>query len=190
MTSMQMQERTLAERLKRQIHGSRSRAYWLTVLVVAAFGVTAMMLWPARRERPVLDRPTEPRPEFHVFRVTDVSGGQVERLNLSVLVRPGMSNESLLAALSWALYSTLDEYNRKLRRRVRVIWAYAVEDSAIPLSRWRALAIWADPNLPERLQPVRSGGDAVRVGPIEYDFTNPLREFRAAGHQTSIGRWS
>jgi len=190
MAPIQMSEPTLGDRLRRQIRGSRSRTYWLTVLVVAAVGFAVLMFQPTRRGRPVLDRPTAPRPEFHVFRVEDVSGRQVERLNLSVLVRPGMLDDALQVCLNWALYLTLDEYNRRQRHRVRVIWAYAVEDSAIPLSRWRALAIWADPSLPERLQPVRSGGDAVRVGPIEYDFTNPLREYRAAGHPTLVGRWS
>ena len=66
----------------------------------------------------------------------------------------------------------------------RTVWAYAVGDSALPLSRWRALAIWADPKLPEPFQPVHSGGDTVRVGPVEYDFTNPLLISRASGHGT------
>jgi len=174
MTSMQMPERTLADRLKRQMRGSRSRAYWMAVLVMAAIGAAATMLWPVRRERALLERPSAARPDFRVVKVTDVSRSRVERLNLAVLVWPGMPNETLQAALNWALYSTLDEYNRRQKHRVRVMWAYAVEDSTAPLSRWRAMAIWTDPGLPEPLQPVRSGGDAVRVGPIVYDFTNPL----------------
>lgn len=173
-TLMQTPERTLAGRLGRQVRGSRVRAYWLTVFALAAVGAAVTMLWPARRERPILTRPASPRPDFHVVKVADVSRGRVERLNVAVLVRPGMPNETLQAALNWALYSTLDEYNRQKRHRVRVIWAYAVEDSAQPLARWRALAIWADPRLPEPLQPAHSGGDAVRVGPVEYDFTNPV----------------
>jgi len=142
---------------------------------MAAIGATVTMLWPVWRERPALSRPAVPSPDFGVVKATDVSGSRVERLNLAVLVRPGMPNETLQAALNWALYSTLDEYNRQRKHRVRVIWAYAIEDSALPLSRWRALAIWADPRLPEALQPAHSGGDAVRVGPVEYDFTNPLQ---------------
>ena len=35
-------------------------------------------------------------------------------------------------------------------------------------------AIWADPKLPDSLQPAHSGGDAGQVGPVEYDFTNPV----------------
>ena len=172
---MQIPERTLADRLGRQIRGSRSRAYRLSVFGLAAVGAAVTMLWPVRRERPVLSRPAEPRPKSRVIRVTDVSGNRVERLNLAVLVRPGMPNETLQAALNWALYSVLDERNRLQKHRVRVIWAYAIEDSALPLSRWRAMAIWADPKLPEPLQPAHSGGDATRVGPVEYDFTNPVR---------------
>jgi hypothetical protein len=171
---MQIPERTLADRLGRQIRGSRSRAYWLSVLGMAAVGAAVTMLWPARHERPTLSQPAAQRPEFRVVKVTDVSSSRVERLNLAVLVRPGMPTETLQAALNWALYSTLDEYNRQKKHRVQVIWAYAVEDSALPLARWHALAIWADPKLPEPLQPAHSGGDAVRVGPVEYDFTNPV----------------
>jgi hypothetical protein len=189
MVPMQMPERTLADRMKRQIRGSRSRSYWLTVLVMSAVGAAVMVLWPARPERPlVVGRPALPRPELGMVRVTDLSTSRVERLNLSVLVRPGMPNESLQAALDWALHSTLVEYNAQRKRRVRVIWAYAVEDSATPLSRWRALAIWADPELPEPLQPAHSGGDAVRVGPTEYDFTNPVLGSGVSGAETPVRR--
>ena len=188
MMPMQMPERRLADRLKRQIRGSRSRSYWLTVLVMAVIGAAIMMLWPARPERPLLSRPSTPRPDFRVVKVTDVSTSRVERLNLAVLLRPSLPNDTLQAALSWALYSTLDEYNGQRKHRVRVIWAYAVEDSTVPLSRWRALAIWADPKLPESLQPAHSGGDAVRVGPVEYDFTNPVLGSSVSGTETSARR--
>jgi len=174
MVPMQMPERTLADRLGRRIRGSRSRTYWLTVLVMAAIGAAVTMLWPVRRERPLLAEPSTPRPDCSVVKVTDVSTRKVERLNLTVLVRSDMPTETLQSALNWALYSVLDEYNRQRKHRVQTIWAYAVEDSALPLSRWRALAIWADPKLPGPLQPARSGGDAVRVGAVEYDFSNPV----------------
>ena len=183
-----MPERNLADRMKRQIRGSRSRSYWLTVLVMSAVGAAIVMFWPARPERPLLSRPAIPRPEFGMVRVTDLSTSRVERLNLSVLVRPGMPNETLQAALNWALYSTLVEYNAQRKRRVRVIWAYAVEDSTVPLSRWCALAIWADPKLPESLQPAHSGGDAVQVGPVEYDFTNPVLGSSVSGTETPARR--
>ncbi|MBM3330292.1 hypothetical protein FJY68_00395 [candidate division WOR-3 bacterium] len=169
-----MPERTLADRLGRQMRGSRSRGYWLSVLVLTAVGAAVMMFWPSQPERPLLSRPSLPRPEFRVVGVTDVSSSRVERLNLAVLVLPGMPTETLQAVLDWALYSTLEEYNGHRKRRVRVIWAYAVEDSTRPLWQWRGLGIWADPQLPELLKPARSGGDAVRVGPVEYDFTNPV----------------
>ncbi len=171
---MQMPERTVADRLRRQIRGSRSRAYWLSVLVLAALGAATAMLWPVRRSRPLLVQPAVPRPDFRVTGVTDMSANRVERLRLTVLVRPGVPNDTLQVALNWALFSILDEYNRRRKHRVQTIWVYAVEDSVAPLSHWRAMAIWADPNLPEPLQPARSGGDAVRAGSIEYDFTNPL----------------
>jgi hypothetical protein len=171
---MQIPDRALADRLRRQIRGSRSRSYWLSVFGLAAIGAAVTMLWPAQRERPALSLPTLPRPDFRVVKVTDVSANRLERLNLAVLVRQGMPNETLQAALNWALYSALDEQNRQRKRSVRVIWAYAIEDSALPLSRWRALAIWADPKLPEARRPAHSGGDAVWVGPVEYDFTNPV----------------
>jgi len=181
MSPMQMPERTLGDRMRRQIRGSRSRTYWLSVLVLAAVGAAVTMLWPAWPERPLLSQPPMPRPEFRVVKVTDVSTRRMERLNLAVLVRPGMPNDTLQAVLNWALYSTLADYNGQRRHRVRTIWAYAVEDSTLPLSQWRGLAIWADPKLPEPLQPAHSGGDAVWVGPVEYDFTNPLLRYRASG---------
>jgi hypothetical protein len=181
MMSVQMPERTLADRLGRQIRGSRSRAYWLTVLVLAAIGAMAVMLWPVRRDLPLFSQPQVPRPEFRIVKVTDVSTRRLERLNLTLLVRPGMPEETLEAAIDWALYTTLNDYNGQRRHRVRTIWAYVVEDSALPLSQWRALAIWTDPKLPKSLEPAHSGGDAKRVGPVEYDFTNPLRSSRAQG---------
>ena len=110
---MQIPERTLADRLGRQIRGSRSRAYWLSVLVMAAVGAAVAMLWPVRRDRPLLSQPVAPRPHFRVVEVTDVSTSRVERLNLAVLIRPGMPNETLQAALNWALHSVLDEYYRQ-----------------------------------------------------------------------------
>jgi len=171
---MQIPERALADRIGRQIRGSHTRAYWLSVLAMAAIGTAIAMLWPARRARPLLGKPSAQRPDFRVVSVTNLSTSRVERLNLAVVVRPQAPTETLQAALSWALYSTLDEYNRRLKHRVQVIWAYAVNDSTSPLSRWRAMAIWVDPRLPEPLQPARSGGDAVRVGPVEFDFTNPV----------------
>jgi hypothetical protein len=169
-----MPEMTLAGRMRRQIRGSRSRTYWVSVLALTAIGAAVMMLWPARRDRPVLREPRMPRPEFRVLKVTDVSMSRVERLNLTVLVRSGMPNDTLQASLEWALYSVLDDYNQQRKHWVRTAWAYAVDDSTLPLSRWRAMAIWSDPELPQTLQPAHSGGDAVRVGSIEYDFTNPL----------------
>lgn len=171
---MQIPEQSIAERLGRGIRRTRTREYWLVLLVTAAVGAGVMVLLPTRAERPVLCRPVVPRSDYLLFKVSDVSGSGIERLNLSVLVRPGLPNETLAAALNWAVYSALDEYNRQKRRRVRVIWAYAVEDSGLPLARWRAMAIWADPKLPQSRQPARSGGDAVRSGAIEYDFTNPV----------------
>ena len=188
MIPMQIPERTLADRLGRQIRGSRSRAYWLSVLVMAAVGAAVAMLWPVRRDRPLLSQPVAPRPHFRVVEVTDVSTSRVERLNLAVLIRPGMPNETLQAALNWALHSVLDEYNRQRKHRVRTIWAYAVEDSALPLSHWRGMAIWADPKLPESVQPAHSGGDAVKVGSVEYDFTNPVLGSGVSGKETPARR--
>jgi hypothetical protein len=181
---MQLPERTIADRLARQLRDSRSRTYWLAVLVMAALGVAFVMLYPVRRPRPALIRPSAPRPDFRVTRVTEMSTSRVERLSLVVLVRPGMPDETLEAVLSWALFSIVDKYNRQRERRVRIVWAYAVADSAAPLSHWRAMAIWADPELPESLQPAHSGGDAVRIGSVEFDFTNPLLSNQSVRRQS------
>jgi hypothetical protein len=159
MLRMRMPDRTLADRLGRQIRGSSSRTYWLSVLVIAALGVALALLWPVRRARPLLVQPSVPRPHFRVVKVTDTSTNRVERLSLAVLVRPGMPRETLEAALNWALFLVLDEYNRQRKQRVRTVWAYAVDDSTVPLSRWRAMAIWSDPSPCSRHIPavMRSG---------------------------------
>jgi hypothetical protein len=176
---MQMPESTLADRLGRQVRGSRSRAYWLSVLAVAAAGAAVTVLWPVRQERPLLSQPATPRPDFRLVNTKDISTSRVERLNLTVLVPRGIPEDALRAALNWALFSTLEEYNRLRKHRVRVIWAYAVEDTTVPLSHWRAMAIWSDPKLPQSLQPALSGGDAVQAGSVEFDFTNPLLPFQS-----------
>jgi hypothetical protein len=36
------------------------------------------------------------------------------------------------------------------------------------------MAIWHDPKLPRAAWPAGNGGDAIQVGTVEYDFTNPL----------------
>jgi hypothetical protein len=113
-------------------------------------------------------------PAYRTLSVASVPSGRLERLNLVVLVRDGLPDDSVRDVLNWALYSTLEETNRKQKRSVRVIWAYAVESETLPVSRWRGMAIWADRRLPKDLVPAHSGGDAVWVGDAEYDMTNPV----------------
>jgi hypothetical protein len=43
------------------------------------------------------------------------------------------------------------------------------------LTDWIAMAIWVDPGLPESRHPAGIGGDATRIGAVEYDFTNSVR---------------
>jgi hypothetical protein len=121
-----------------------------------------------------MERPAVPKPEYRILGVTNVPSGHLERLNLVVQVMDGLSDDSVRDALNWAVYLALEESNLKQRRSVRVIWAYAVESETVPASRWRGMAIWADSRLPKDLVPAHSGGDAVWVGDVEYDLTNPV----------------
>jgi hypothetical protein len=109
-----------------------------------------------------------------VIETRDLSARGVQRLSVAALVRAGLPDDSLRAALDQVLFSTLDSCNRREGRRVQVVWAYLLIDSAAAKSDWRAMAIWADPALPEARQPSGIGGDAVHIGPVEYDFTNPV----------------
>jgi len=170
----QAEERTLGERIRIRA-GGRQGGYWRVVVMLAVLGVAVLLLWPPGRVvRPLLPQPTLPRPAYRIVETRDMPADRVDRLTVVAAVRPGMERDSLRAALDWVLFSTLDEYNRQKRRFARVIWAYLLEDPALPVSRWRAMAIWTDPALPESRRPAGPGGDAVEAGPVEYDFTNPL----------------
>ncbi len=113
-------------------------------------------------------------PAHKVIETRDMPFQGVDRLSVAALVRPGLEQDSLRAVLDWMLYSVLDAHNRQGGRSIRVVWAYLLEDSLAPKSSWRAMAIWTDPKLPARLRPAGIGGDAVRDGPVEYDFTNTI----------------
>jgi len=99
----------------------------------------------------------------------------LDRMTVAALVRPGLGDSELRSVLDWLLYEVLDRHNRLKRRNIRVVWAYALEDSTRRASQWRAMAVWIDPRLEEERRPeaARVGGDAVRSGAVEYDFTNP-----------------
>jgi len=170
-----------ADRVK-QTFRSRRRSYWLPLIVLGACVVLlATILRPRSHPRPLLPEPTGARPQYQMITSQDLSTEDVDRLSIVGLVRPDMTDDSLRAVLDWMLYSALDEYNRKQKRAVRVIWAYLLDDSLSPKSSWRAMAIWADPKLAESLRPAGIGGDAVREGPVQYDFTNPIASKGAAG---------
>lgn len=100
----------------------------------------------------------------------------IERMTVAALVRPGLNDGDLRLVVDWLLYDVLERHNRLGGQAIRVIWAYVLEDAARPVSQWRAMAVWVDPDLPESLRPAaaRIGGDAIRTGEVEYDFTNPV----------------
>ncbi|MEO0085729.1 MAG: hypothetical protein ABIK37_03765 [candidate division WOR-3 bacterium] len=100
----------------------------------------------------------------------------VGRLTVAALVRPGMSDDDLRIAMDWVLHDVLERHNRIGHGAIRVVWVYMLEDSTQSISQWRAMAVWVDPRLPEPARPAASriGGDAVRSGDVEYDFTNPV----------------
>jgi hypothetical protein len=114
-----------------------------------------------------------PQPDYRVREARNMPASRVDRITVVAVVRPGFADDSLRNALDWLLYSTLDESNRQKKRRVRVVWAYVVEHETTATANWRAMAIWHDPSLPEALKPAGPGGDVVKSGSVQYDFTNP-----------------
>ncbi|MEO0086436.1 MAG: hypothetical protein ABIK37_07390 [candidate division WOR-3 bacterium] len=152
---------------------SRSR-YWRFVVVLAVLGTLFVALWPRPGVRVLRALPAGPRPEYRVRELRDLPSGRVDRVSVVAVVRPGFENDSLRNVLDWLLYSTLEQCNRRNRRRVQVVWAYLVEHETTATAHWRAMAIWHDPSLPESRQPAGPGGDVVRVGSVQYDFTNPI----------------
>jgi hypothetical protein len=166
-------ERLLTERIRNTArpHGKR---YWQTAVTLAVLGTMALLLWPRRGPRLLRAEPKGPMPEYRVRKVRNMPSGRIDRVTVVAVTKSGFEDDSLRLALDWLLYETLDETNRRQRRRVRVVWAYLVEHETTPPARWRAMAIWHDPALPGSLRPAGPGGDVVRIGSVQYDFTNPV----------------
>lgn len=155
----------------------RRQNYWLTVVVLTVIGGIIMVLAPGRRRvLSTLPKPELPPPDYQILWVKETPTEGQERLTVGVLVKPGLNSESLRLVLDWVLFSLLDDYNRVKRRNARVIWAYLYEDANAGLANWRAMAVWVDPKLPRKHWPTaaRIGGDAIKKGAVEYDFTNPI----------------
>ncbi len=163
---------SLTERIRSRSASGRSR-YWRIVAVFALLGTLVLVLWPRHGPRILRAEPAGPRPEYRVRELRDMPAGRVDRVSLVAVVRPGLDDDSLRNVLDWLLYSTLEQCNRENRRRVQVVWAYLVEHETTATAGWRAMAIWHDPSLPKSRQPAGPGGDVVRVGSVQYDFTNP-----------------
>ncbi len=151
-------------------HGYRFAVIALLVVVV----LLVVLFRPRKAGGPVLPEPTVSKPSYRIIETRDLPARGADRLSVVALVRPDMEQDSLRAVLDWVLHSMLDEHNRLGKRCLRVIWAYVLEDSTVLKSSWRAMAIWTDPKLPKGLRPAGIGGDAVKQGTVEYDFTNPV----------------
>jgi len=159
----------------------RRRGYRYSVIVLAASaGLLALLVRPRARPGQTLPEPAA-GPTPRVIEVLDQSTRGFERLSVLAVADAGLDREGLRNALDRLLYVTLDEQNRQQKRRVRVVWAYLLPDSGASRSDWRAMAIWVDPGIPQDRWPAGIGGDAVRDGPVEYDFTNPVEAPRHPG---------
>jgi hypothetical protein len=163
------------DRIKRAFAARRSSSRLSVIIALAAAGLLAVILIPRRNRAPAFDPPAGPRPGFQVIETVNMAARGIGRLSVAALVRPGLTDDSLRLVLDWLIYSTLDSHNRQQKQTVRVVWAYLLEDSAAGKVNWRAMAIWTDPKLPERLRPAGMGGDATEQGSVEYDFTNSVR---------------
>jgi hypothetical protein len=160
----------------RRANKDRRRGYRLAIIVLLAAAVLlAIMFRPRAGRKPVFQKPDVPRPEFVVLETWDSPTRGVDRMSVSVQVDSGPSRDELRAALEWALYTTIEQNNRLGTRKLRVVWAYALDRADAKRSDWVAMAIWVDPGLPEDRHPAGIGGDAVRIGAVEYDFTNSVR---------------
>jgi len=159
-----------SDRIKRAFAARRRSNRMTIVIALAAVGLLVVLLVPRRAAVPELEPPAGPRPGFRVTETIDMSARGIGRASVAALVRPDMPEESLRLALDWLIYDT-----RAAKPGTRVVWAYLLTDSLAGKVNWRALAIWNDPKLPERLRPAGVGGDARKLGSTEYDFTNTVQ---------------
>uniref|UniRef100_A0A7C4GCL7 Uncharacterized protein n=1 Tax=candidate division WOR-3 bacterium TaxID=2052148 RepID=A0A7C4GCL7_UNCW3 len=165
----------MAERIRKAARAGRRSRYTLIVVALAVAGAVVVGVFPAsRRTRPTLPSPRLPRPEFALLREIPMPAEGIDRMTVIALVRPGLTNDDLRLVMEWLIYDVLERSNRLGRERIQVVWTYVLEDSIRPVSEWRAMAIWVDPGLPNPRRPAaaRIGGDAIRVGDVEYDFSN------------------
>lgn len=168
----------LFSRIKNAAQARRRREYWLTVVVLAllALGMGLFFSWKNSKRASVISRPGFPRPDFQLISVEEMRVARLRTLTAFAQVKSNSNPDSLRAVLDWVLYSIVDEYNRIKRQPVRVVWAYLYEGTFTSPADWRAMAIWVDPLLPPGAVPAaaRIGGDAIKQGAVEYDFTNPV----------------
>ncbi|HDR00203.1 MAG TPA: hypothetical protein ENN51_07985 [candidate division WOR-3 bacterium] len=161
--------------------GSRRRGYWPAVIVLAALAVVSGFVFRGRGERPAVPRPDTPEVGARVFDTREHPVGRIERRTILAKVRAGLPDDSLRSALNWLLYRAVDERNRFEGGNLRVVWVYLYESDSSPVTDWRAMAIWQTPGLTEATRPSGIGGDAVRVGGVEYDFSNEMRTTAGGG---------
>lgn len=168
-------DKTLTERMKAQAGWRRGgRGYLRAVILLALLGVVVLLVWPTRHRGPVLPQPSGVRPELRVLDTREMPARGFDRLTLVLLGSPEGDNDQLRLLMDWALYEAVVRYNGQQKRNVRVVWLYVVTDASLPAVKWRAMAIWIDPTLHESLRPAGNGGDALKAGAVEYDFTNPV----------------
>jgi len=158
------------DRLKRAFAARRRSNRMTIIIALAAVGLLVVVLIPRRTRVPALEQPAAPKPAFRVVETIDMSARGIGRASVTALVRADMPEESLRPALDWLIYDT-----RAAKPGTRVVWGYLLTDSLAGKVNWRALAIWTDPRLPERLRPAGMGGDATKQGSTEYDLTNTVR---------------
>lgn len=165
----------LAERIRARSNRSIGRAaFWRAVAVLGLLALVMLVLRPPRRAGPVPEPPAAPRPEFSVRRVDRQPTRGHGRLSIYIDAPKGLADEGLRAVIDWALYDALAEHNREQRENVRVAWLYLYDRPETAPSQWRAMAIWTDPALPAPARPSGIGGDAVKTGAMQYDFTNTV----------------
>lgn len=108
--------------------------------------------------------------------VQEMPAGRQEWLTVKALADSGMTLQELQRVFDWIVAEMLYEYHRLKRRQLRVIWVYLYNQPDLGPAYWRAMAVYVDPRLAATQIPdaARLGGDAIKIGAITYDFTNPV----------------
>ncbi|MGQ9678653.1 MAG: hypothetical protein ACUVUD_05165 [bacterium] len=176
---------TLSDRIRRARKPQQRHNYWISVIMLAGVAILSNLIFvPGSRNKEVALPPPHVSPP--VYKLLAIKKVQVNKIKaLTVLAQSHHSNkDSLKGVMDWILYSVITDYNQRKREQIRAVWVYIYQDSVERLAQWKAMAVWVDSTLPSALKPAaaRIGGDRIKIGAVEYDFTNSLESLHIDFH--------